>query len=99
MVYPEGLNRGLELVVTFLPESLAHGISMLEEPTFLQVDLSQVTAGDCVPEASAPHKTLTPTSPTHVDMEHPPKAESHISTTAEVQELLSHAVLDTSSQA
>ena len=32
-------------------------------------------------------------------MEHPLKADSHISMTAEVQELLSHAVLDTSSQA
>ena len=32
-------------------------------------------------------------------MEHPPNAETHISMTAEVQELLSCAVLDTSSQA
>ena len=54
MVYPEGLNGGLELVITSLPELLAHGISMLNEPTFLQVDLSQFTAGNCALEASAP---------------------------------------------
>ena len=98
MVYPEGLNGGLEPVVTSLPESLAHSVSMLDKPTFLVVDLSHVTSGDQVPEDSAPHRTSTPTSPTHLTMEHPPKAESHISMTAEVQELLSCAVLDTSSQ-
>ena len=48
MVYPEGLNRGLEPVVTSLPESLAHGMSRLDEPAFLLVDLSQVMPGDQV---------------------------------------------------
>ena len=47
----------------------------------------------------SPHGILTPTSPTHLTREHPPRAKSHISMTAKVQELLSHAVLDTSSQA
>ena len=84
VVYPEGLNGGLEPVVTSLPESLAHGMSVFNELTFLQVDFSQVTPGDHVSKASAPHRTLTPTSPSHLVMEHSPKAESHISMTAEV---------------
>ena len=33
VVYPEGLNGGLEPVVTSLPESLAHSMSMLKKPT------------------------------------------------------------------
>ena len=99
VVYLEGLNGVLEPVVTSLPESLTHGVNMLDEPTFLQVDLSQFTAGNCVLKASAPHRTSTLTSPTHLAMEHPPRVKSHITMTAEVQELLSCAVLDTSSQA
>ena len=99
MVYPEGLNGGLEPVVTLLPESLACGTSMLEELTFLQVDLSQFTAGDCAPKASAPRRTSAPTSPIHLTMENPPKAESQITMTAEVWDLLLCTVLDTFSQA
>ena len=99
VVYPEGLNGDLELVVSSLPESLAHRVNMLDNPTFLPVDLSQFRAGDCVPKAPAPHQTLTPSSPTHFIMEHPPRAGSHISMTVEVQRLLSYVVLDTSSQA
>ena len=99
VVYQEGLDRGLELVVTLLPESLACSAGMLDYPTFLQVDLSQFTAGDHVPNASSPHSTSAPTSPTQIVLEHLPKSESHISMTAEVQELLSCTVLDTSSQA
>ena len=62
---------------------------MLNEPTFLLVDLSQFTAQYHVPGASSPHGTSTSTSPTHLTMEYPPMVESHISMTAEVQELLS----------
>ena len=40
VVYLEGLNGGMEPVVTHLPKSLVHGMSMLYEPIFLQVDLS-----------------------------------------------------------
>ena len=80
VVYPEGLSGGLELVVTSLSESLAHNLSMLnesaQEPVFLLVDFSKVTPGDHVPEASAPHRTSAPTSPTHLTMGCPPKAES-----------------------
>ena len=99
VVYPEGLKGSLEPVVTSLPESLAHGVNMLNKPTFLQVDLSQFTAGDCALKASAPHRTLTPISPTHLTMGHPPRTKGHISMAAEVQELLSCTALDTSSQA
>ena len=54
VVYLEGLKGGLELVVTSLPESLTHGMNMLSDPTLLQVNLSQFSAGDCVPDASTP---------------------------------------------
>ena len=52
VVYPEGLNGSLELVVTTLLESLTHGMNMLINPTFLQVNLSQFTVGGHVPDAS-----------------------------------------------
>ena len=99
VVYPEGLNGALEPVVTSLPESLTHGMNMLDKPTFLLVDLSHFIAGNHVPKASAPHDTLTPISPTHLAVEHPLRVQGHISMTTEVQELLSHTALDTSSQA
>ena len=98
MVYPEGLNGALELVVTCLPEYLAHGANMFNKPTFLLVDLSQFIADDSAPKASAPHDTLTQTSPTPLAKKHPPRVQGHISMTTEVQELLSHTVLDISSQ-
>ena len=71
VLYPEGLNGVLELVVKCLPESLTHGMNILDEPTFLLVDLSQFIAGNYAFEASAPHDTLTPTSPTHFTVEDP----------------------------
>ena len=89
-VYQGGLNGALELVVTSLPESFAHETNILDEPTFLLVDLS---------EASALHDTFAPTSHILLTEEHPPRVEGHISMTTEVQELLSHTALDTSSQA
>ena len=49
VVYLEGLNGGLELVTMSLPESLTHGVHMLNDLTFLQVDLSRFTASDCAP--------------------------------------------------
>ena len=85
--------------MTPLPKSLACSASMLYKPTFLKVDLSQFTTGDSVPKASTPHQASTPTFYTHFTMEDPPKAESQISMTAEVQYLLLHTVQDTSSQA
>ena len=101
VVYPEGLNGGLEP----LQPSLLGPLWVLDalgkpacEPSFLLVDLSQVTLGDHMPKAPATCRTLTLTSSSHLAMEHPPNTDSHISMTAEVQELLSHAMLDTSSQ-
>ena len=103
VLYPEGLNGGLEPVLTSLSEALAHNVSMFgrptHEPTFLPVDLSQVTPGDQVPTVSAPHRTSTQSSLYYLTMGHPSKADSHIGMTAEIQELLSHVVLDTSNQA
>ena len=102
VVYPKGLNGGLEPVLTSLTTSLAQGVNMLgapiHEPSFLPVDLSQVTPGDHAPKTSAPYRNSTPSSPSHLAIEHPPKTDSHISMTAEVQDLMSHAILDTSSQ-
>ena len=99
VVYPEGLHRCLVPVIITLPESLSHGITMLDdEPTLLQVDISQFTMDE--------HESKTPflssgsisTSPTCPDME-PPKAESQVSMTMEIRELLLQAALDTSGQA
>ena len=90
VVYPEGLNRALELVIMSSTESLAYGVNVLDESTFLPVDLS---------DASALHNTLAPTSPTHPSTEHPSGVGVHLSMTAEVTELLSQAALDTSRQA
>ena len=78
VVYPEGLNGVLELVVTSFTESLAHRMNILDESTFLLVDLS---------EASALHNTLVPISPTHLAAKLPSRVGSRISMTAEVQEL------------
>ena len=90
-------------VLSSLSESLVQGMNMLgepaHEPSFLLVYLSWVMPGDHTPKASTLCRTLTPTSPSHLTMEYPPKMDSHINITTEVQELLSHAVLDTSSQA
>ena len=103
VVYPKGLNGGLEPVLISLSGALVQGMNTLgepaHEPSFLSVDFSWFTLGDYPPKVSAPCRTSTPTPPSHLAMEHPPKADSHINMTAEVWELLSHAMLDTSSQA
>ena len=103
VVYPEGLNGSLELVQTSLSGPLLWGQDALDdsthEPSFLLVGLSQVTLGYYMPKAPAPHRTSTLSSPTHLAMEYLPKTYSHICMTSEVQELLSWAMLDTSTQA
>ena len=89
-------------MLTSLTAPLAQGVIMLgtpiHKPSFLPVDLSWVTSGNHVTEASAPLRTWTLSSPSHLAMECPPKADSHMNMTAELQEILSHAILDTSSQ-
>ena len=100
MVYPEGLKGCLVPVITSLPKSLAHGMNVLDdEPTFLQVELSQFMTEECESKAPIPGSDSTSTSPTCPVMALPLKAESQVSMTMEVTELLSWAVLDTSSQA
>ena len=100
MVYLEGLSGFLVLVITFLPKSLAHGANVLnDEPTFLQVDLSQSATEECESKALIPGFDSTSTSPTHPAMAPAPKAESQVSMTMEVSELLLQVVLDTSCQA
>ena len=100
VVYPEGLNGCLVPIVTSLPASLAHGSNALnDEPTLLQVDFSQFTGEECESKAPIPSRASASTSPAHLAMAHPPKAENHISMTTEVNELLLQAALDTSSQA
>ena len=102
VVYPEGLNRGLELVQASLSGSLIQSMDMLGKPALkpssLLVDLSWGTPGDHTCKASATCSMSTPTSSSHLAIECPPTTDSHISMTAEVQDLLSHAMLDTSSQ-
>ena len=70
VVYPEGLKGGLELVQTLLSGLLLWGWGVLggssHEPSFLLVDLSQVTPGNQKPKALAPHRTSTPSSPKQI---------------------------------
>ena len=92
-MYPKGLNGGLEPVQTSLSEPPIWSMDKLgkpaHEPSFLLVDLTQVTPGDHMPKVTAPYRALTPPSP--------PKTASHIRMAKDVQELLSHAMLGTSS--
>ena len=77
VVYPEGLNGGLEPVQTLLSGPLLQGGDVLgsftHEPSFPLVDLSWVTLEDHMPEALAPHITSTLSSPSYLAKEHPPK--------------------------
>ena len=97
MVYPEGLNRYQAPVITFLPESLSNGVTMLKgEPTFLPVDLAQFTTKEQESKALSLGGGLSPTLVACPTRALPPKAEGQISMTTEVSKLLSQAVLDTS---
>ena len=91
------LNGNLKQVITPIPVLIAHGTTTSEdftqEPTFIQV-----TMRDHVQGASDPGRTPLSVSPSHPHLEGPAKADSHTSMTAKVRELLSCAVLDTSSQ-
>ena len=73
VVYPEGLNGCLVPVETSLPGSLAHGTNSLnDEPTLLQVDLSQFTGEECESKTPIPGRVSTSTFPAHLTMAHPP---------------------------
>ena len=77
MVYPEGLKSCLVLVITSLPKTLAHGANVLDdEPTFLQVDLSQFKTEERRSKVPIPGSDSTSTSPTCPTMAPPPQIES-----------------------
>ena len=67
VVYPEGLNGGLELIKTSSSGPLLCGQDVLgdytPEPSFLLVDLPQATSGDHMPEAPAPLQNLNTVCP------------------------------------
>ena len=90
VVYPKELNGGLKPVQTSLSGPLLWGQDALgsstHEPSFLLMDLFWVTLRDHMPKAPAPYRASTPSSPSHLTMEHHPKTDGHISITAEVQE-------------
>ena len=97
VVYPEGLNGCQVPVIMSLPESLSNSMTMLKgESTFLQVDLSQSATKEQESKALSLYGGLSPTPVASPTRALPPKAESQISITMEVSELLSWAVLDTS---
>ena len=74
MEYPKGLKGCLVLVITSLPKSLAHGMNVLDdEPTFLQVDLSQFMIEEHESKALFPSSDSTSMSPTCPAMAPPPK--------------------------
>ena len=103
VVYPKGLNVGLELVQILLSRSLIWGMDILGKPThkpsFLLVDLSWVTLGDHTPKVPAACRTLTPPSFPHSAMKYPSSTATCPSMAARPHTLLSQAMLDTSSPA
>ena len=75
VVYPKGLNGCLVPVITTLPKSLSHGMTMLnDEPTLLQVDISHFTMEGHGSKTPFLGGGSTSTSPTHPAMVPPPKA-------------------------
>ena len=96
----EGPNGCQIPVITSLPKLLSKGMTMLEGGSaFLQVDFSQSTTKEQefkVLSLGGGSNTTPAASPTQA---FPPKAESPISMTMEVSELLSQLALDTSGQA
>ena len=98
-MYLKALNGCLVPLITSLPKSLSHNMTMLnDEPTLLQVDLLQFMME--VHESKSPFLSgsSTATSPTHLAMVPPHKVESQVSMTMEVSELLLWVALDTSGQ-
>ena len=95
VLYPKGLNGGLELVLTSVSESLVQGMNMLGKPAH-ETSPGSHQETQYAWGLSSP-QNLNTNFPSHYGMS--PKAGSHISMTTEVQELLYHVILDTSSQA
>ena len=100
VIYLVGLNRCEVPVIMSLPESLAKGMTMLEdEPIYLSVDIPQSTAKGQESKAPSPGGHSIPILTASPIRAPPPKAEGQVSMTTEVRELLSWVVLDTSGQA
>ena len=77
VVYPNGLNRCLVPVTTTPPKSLSHGITMLDdEPTLLQVNISQFAMEGCKSKTLFLGSASTATSPTCSATVPPPKEDS-----------------------
>ena len=74
VVYPKGLNGCLVLLITSLPKSLSHSMNVLsDEPTFLQVDLSQFMTEEHESKAPFPSGNSTSTTPHTLLWHLPPK--------------------------
>ena len=103
VVCPKDLNGGLEPVLLLLPKLPIRDMDTLGgpvcEPSLLQVNLPSVRARDQMPITPAPCRASTLPSSLHSAMECPSKTSTHPSMADELQELLSQAVLDTSSPA
>ena len=100
VVYLEGLNGCQVPVIMTLPESLSNSMTLLKgKSTFLQVDFSQSATKGQESKALFLGSGLSPTPAVSPTRAFPHKVEGQISMTMEVSELLSHAVLDTSSLA
>ena len=69
------------------------------ESSPLQVDLPQAMPCDKTPLLPGPHKASAPPSSLHLAVESPSEMANHTSMAAELQELLSQMVLDTSGPA
>ena len=102
VVYPKGLNGGLEPVLTSLSGALVQGGNVLGVPTCkpsYQWTSPSLHWGITCLKSQLPAKHLHPLPPSCLTIECTPEADSHISMTTEVWKLLPCAVLDTSSQA
>ena len=99
VVYPKGLNRGLEPVLLSLPKLPIWDMATLGEPvckpSLLQVDLFWVLLGDQTPIIPDPCRASTSPSSPHSVIECPCEITKCTSMATELQELLSWAVLDT----
>ena len=100
VVYPKGLNGGLEPKWFSLPEPPVWDMDPLgrpaHEPLPLSVDLSSIKLRDQIPIAPAPCTASTSPSSPHSAMEHPNGTTTSTSMAAELHKLLSQAVLNTS---
>ena len=103
VVNPKGLNGDLEPIWITLLELPVWDMGTLgkpvHEPLLLQVDLSSIRLRGQMPIMPAPHRASTTPSSPHSAMECPSKTATCPSMATELQELLSQAMLDTSSPA